>query len=173
MAEAARRGAGPRAERPVATGAIPRAGLARPGVVDSAHPATSVAALGPSAAWLGHPHPLPWSCGMQAPSPAWSRPTRSRFVSGSASTGARSSTTPSVGCLMAGARRMIGPGPAGLALVPDAADDLDVHLPEIGRRALARGLAATGRVARAPATRMRAAPVVAEASADLAETLQP
>ena len=55
------------ATTPTTMGAIPEAFRHWPGVVRSAHPFSSVCALGPAAAHIVKPHPLPWSSGPESP----------------------------------------------------------------------------------------------------------
>lgn len=143
------------------------------GALRSAHPTASYLARGPGAAWLVDPHPLPFATGDGSPQARLAEVDAQHLMLGVGFD--RLSLLHLAEARVPHGRRktQILPTPGGVVLAHDAGDDLGVHFPEIGRRALAAGIVRRGTVGEATAMLVDAQSMLWLAVAYLTKALSP
>ncbi len=148
------------ATTPTTMGAIPEAFRQWPGVVRSAHPFSSVCALGPAAAHIVEPHPLPWSSGPASPLARLTEANAQVLLLGVGFN--RLTLLHHSETLVSEGRRKtrIVPTAQGIVFAPDVGNDMDTHFPLIGEGFVASGAARQGRIGTAESVLMTARPVV-------------
>jgi aminoglycoside 3-N-acetyltransferase len=148
------------ATTPTTMGAIPEAFRHWPGVIRSAHPFSSVCALGPAAAHIIAPHPLPWSSGPESPLARLTAMDAQILLLGVGFN--RLTLLHHAENLVPNSRRKtrVVPTAQGIVLAHDVGDDLDTHFPPIGEGFMATGAARQGRIGAADSVLMTARPVM-------------
>lgn len=145
---------------PTTMGAIPEAFRGWPDVLRSAHPFSSVCAVGPASAHIVDPHQLPWSSRIESPLARLAAMDAQFLLLGVGFN--RLTLLHYAESLIPNGRRKtrVIPTAQDIVLAHDVGDDMDTHFPPIGEAFLASGAARQGRVGAAVSVLMTARPVV-------------
>jgi aminoglycoside 3-N-acetyltransferase len=160
------------ATTPTNCGAIAERFRRLPGVRRSAHPVCSVAALGPLAQRVVHPHAVSWGTGPESPFARLTELDAQHLLLGVGFD--RLSLLHHAECRVPHGRRKtrVIPEAVGCLLTPDAGNDGGVLFPRVGAAFVEAGGVAQGRVGAAPCHLIRAQPLIAFAVGCLAALLE-